>query len=93
MKNIYLDHAATTPVRPEVIEAMTPFFSEVFANSSSLHLSGQKARRAPYITLAEPQMSQAPSGCLECEKAFWHSARDSLYTRSQRCCAVPTGWL
>ncbi|MGD1212377.1 MAG: cysteine desulfurase family protein [Candidatus Acidiferrales bacterium] len=46
MKNIYLDHAATTPVRLEVIEAMTPFFSEVFANPSSLHTAGQKARRA-----------------------------------------------
>jgi cysteine desulfurase len=46
MKSIYLDHAATTPVRPEVFETMAPFFSDVFANPSSLHMAGQKARRA-----------------------------------------------
>ena len=43
---IYLDHAATTPVRPEVIEAMLPYFAGVFGNASSLHLYGQKARDA-----------------------------------------------
>jgi len=46
MRTIYLDHAATTPVRPEVVEAMAPFYAETFANPSSLHLPGQKARRA-----------------------------------------------
>ena len=46
MKTIYFDHAATTPIRPEVVEAMAPFFSAIFANPSSLHMAGQKARRA-----------------------------------------------
>jgi cysteine desulfurase len=46
METIYLDHAAATPVRPEVLEAMLPWFSRGFANSSSLHRSGQEAKRA-----------------------------------------------
>jgi len=46
MKDIYLDHAATTPVAAEVIEAMKPFYSEIYANPASSHLSGQKAAAA-----------------------------------------------
>lgn len=41
---IYLDHAATTPVRPEVRQAMQPFLSERFGNPSSMHRWGQEAR-------------------------------------------------
>jgi cysteine desulfurase len=43
---IYLDHAATTPVRPEVVEAMTPFYGPRFGNPSSLHRWGREARTA-----------------------------------------------
>jgi len=43
---IYLDHAATTPMRPEILEAMHPYFSEHFGNPSSLHSYGQDARAA-----------------------------------------------
>ncbi len=46
MKRIYLDHAATTPVDPEVIEVMLPFFRETFGNPSSIHSFGQQARSA-----------------------------------------------
>jgi cysteine desulfurase len=42
----YLDHAATTPVRAEVIEAMLPFFSDSFANPSGAHSAARRARRA-----------------------------------------------
>jgi cysteine desulfurase len=42
----YLDHAATTPLRPEAREAMEPFLGEVYGNPSSLHAAGQEARRA-----------------------------------------------
>jgi cysteine desulfurase len=41
---IYLDHNATTPVDPEVLEAMLPFLTEHFGNPSSAHPSGQAAR-------------------------------------------------
>ncbi|MCX5800317.1 MAG: cysteine desulfurase NifS [Candidatus Eisenbacteria bacterium] len=44
MRKVYLDHNATTPVRPEVIEAMLPFMSERFGNPSSVHSFGQDAR-------------------------------------------------
>lgn len=46
MDRIYLDHNATTPVRPEAVEAMLPFMRESFGNASSLHAEGQAARRA-----------------------------------------------
>src|SRR5215207_3124797 len=43
---IYLDHAATTPVREEVFEAMRPFFGPRFGNPSSTHRWGREARAA-----------------------------------------------
>lgn len=43
---IYLDHAATTPVRPEVLEAMMPFYGPRFGNPSSVHRWGRDARTA-----------------------------------------------
>ncbi|MCA1824336.1 MAG: cysteine desulfurase family protein [Mycobacteriales bacterium] len=42
----YLDHAATTPLLPEVAEAMAPFLGPGYGNASSLHASGRRARRA-----------------------------------------------
>ncbi len=43
---IYLDHAATTPVRPEVLDAMQPYFGARFGNPSSTHRWGREARAA-----------------------------------------------
>ncbi len=43
---IYMDANATTPLLPEVVEAMRPYWSEQFGNASSIHLDGQTARRA-----------------------------------------------
>ncbi|MCL5071980.1 MAG: cysteine desulfurase [Actinobacteria bacterium] len=46
MKPIYLDYNATTPIDPEVIDAMMPFLTEYFGNPSSSHYYGQKAKEA-----------------------------------------------
>ena len=46
MPPVYLDHQAATPVLPEALEAMRPFFSEHFGNASSLHSHGLRARDA-----------------------------------------------
>ncbi len=46
MKNIYLDNAATTPMAPEVFDAMVPFMKEYFGNPSSSHSFGRKCKSA-----------------------------------------------
>jgi len=46
MPRIYLDHNATTPVGPEVLDAMLPYFSSDFGNAASIHTPGQRARAA-----------------------------------------------
>ena len=46
MKHIYMDYAATTPMLPEVAEAMQPYFSRKYGNPSSIHSMGQEARDA-----------------------------------------------
>lgn len=46
MRRVYLDNNATTPVLPEVFEAMRPYFGEHFGNASSLHHHGQETRAA-----------------------------------------------
>jgi cysteine desulfurase len=46
MRRVYLDHNATTPVAPEVLAAMLPYFGEEYGNASSIHTFGQRARGA-----------------------------------------------
>ncbi len=46
MPRIYLDHNATTPVEPAVLDAMLPYFSADFGNAASIHTPGQRARAA-----------------------------------------------
>lgn len=45
-RSVYLDHSATTPIDPRVVEAMLPYFTEKFGNASSLHRWGQTALTA-----------------------------------------------
>ncbi|MHB1484632.1 MAG: cysteine desulfurase NifS [Saccharofermentanales bacterium] len=46
IKRVYLDNAATTPIRAEVLEAMMPYFTSDFGNPSSLYESGRTAKKA-----------------------------------------------
>lgn len=54
-KQIYLDHNATTPTDKRVVEAMLPYFGEIFGNASSLHRFGQKA----HVALEDARMQVA----------------------------------
>lgn len=45
-RSIYLDHSATTPLRPEVLTAMQPYFTEFYGNPSSIHTVGRRANVA-----------------------------------------------
>lgn len=64
---IYLDHAATTAVRPEVLEAMLPFFTEVYGNPSSVHSGGA----GPYEALDRARAGIASVlGCKPGEVVF-----------------------
>ena len=45
-RRVYLDHSASTPVDPRVVEAMMPYLTRSFGNPSSVHLFGQEARAA-----------------------------------------------
>jgi cysteine desulfurase len=46
VRKVYLDHAATTPVHPKVVEAMLPYFTVKFGNPSNLHDLGREAKNA-----------------------------------------------
>jgi len=67
MRRIYLDNNATTPVLPEVYEAMRPFFSERFGNASSIHHHGQGTRAA--VENARESVAQL-LGCTAAEIVF-----------------------
>ena len=43
-RRLYMDYAATTPVKPEVLEAMMPYYTTYFGNASSFHQFGREAK-------------------------------------------------
>jgi len=55
MRHVFLDHQSTTPVLPEVFDAMKPYFTEAFGNPSSLHQHGLRVRDA--LTKAREQVA------------------------------------
>lgn len=57
MDRIYMDNAATTAVSPEVLQAMLPYFCDVYGNPSSIHSTGRDARRA--VDAARKQVAAA----------------------------------
>lgn len=57
MDRIYMDNAATTAVSPEVLQAMLPYFTDIYGNPSSIHSTGRDARRA--VDAARKQVAAA----------------------------------
>ena len=71
---IYLDHAATTPVAPDVLTAMLPYFSELYGNPSSIYQLGQDSRAA--IDQARAAAA-CVLGCAPAEIVFTSGATES----------------
>jgi cysteine desulfurase len=67
MRRVYLDNNATTPVLPEVLDAMRPYFGERFGNASSIHHHGQETRAA--VEDARASVA-ALLGCRDSEVVF-----------------------
>jgi cysteine desulfurase len=67
MRRVYLDSNATTPLLPEVLEAMRPYFLEEFGNASSIHHYGQHARAA--VERSRESVAQL-LGCRAAEVVF-----------------------
>ncbi len=63
MERVYLDHAATTPLDPEVFEAMKPYLLEEYGNASSVHQLGRQAR------VAMEEARERVSACLGAESS------------------------
>ncbi len=62
-RNVYLDHNATTPVDPEVLEAMMPFLRDAWGNPSSIHALGNEARtKVDDARRKSLKLSTAPRG-------------------------------
>ncbi len=71
---VYMDHAATTPVRPEVMEAMLPYFTHRFGNASSLYTLAQESRRA--VDEARESVARV-LGCRTSEVVFTSGGSES----------------
>src|SRR5437773_11539432 len=74
MHRIYMDSNATTPVLPEVLEAMRPYYLEHFGNASSIHHYGQHARAA--VERARESVAQL-LGCRAAEVVFTSGGTDA----------------
>jgi cysteine desulfurase len=74
MRRIYMDANATTPVLPEVLEAMRPFWMEEFGNASSIHQRGQHARAA--VDSARESVAEL-LGCRAAEVVFTSGGTES----------------
>src|SRR5260370_2520157 len=73
MPMVYLDHSATTPLDPEVLQAMMPYLTEEFGNASSVYGLGQRPRQA--IDQARDEAA-ALSGAVANEGIFIYGVND-----------------
>jgi cysteine desulfurase len=89
-RSIYMDYSATTPVDPRVVEAMAPYWSDVFGNTSSAHAWGQAAAAA--LERSRERMART-LGCRPSEIVFTASGTeaDNLALRGVAWAARRTG--
>lgn len=95
MNRIYLDHAATTPVDPAVIQAMTPYWETVFGNPSAVYRHGQEAqagvekarRQVAALLKAEPASVYFTAGGSESDN--W-ALKGTAFALRERGCHVIT---
>ena len=84
---IYLDNAATTAVRPEVLSKMLPFFTEKAGNPSSIHTAGREARKA--VENARRQVAAALGA--EAREIYFTAGGSESDNWAIRCAAAETG--
>ena len=84
---IYLDNAATTAVRPEVLSKMLPFFTEKAGNPSSIHTAGREARKA--VENARRQVAAALGA--EAREIYFTAGGSESDNWATRCAAAETG--
>jgi len=92
MKRVYLDHAATTPLNPEVLEAMKPYLTDHCGNASSVHQLGRQARvaveesreRVAACIGTEPSEIVFTSGGTEADNLALKGVLDAESEESQR---------
>jgi len=94
---VYLDHAATTPVAPEVLEAMRPYFSEIYGNPSSIYSLGLAAREAvetvretvARLLRASPEEIVFTSGGTESDNAAIRGAAEANREKGRHLLTTP----
>ena len=74
-RRVYLDHNASTPVHPEVLAEMLPYFSEMFGNPSSVHGFGREARAG--LDAARERIAQLPGDLAPEEIVFTSGGTES----------------
>ena len=74
-RTVYLDHAATTPLDPQVLEAMLPYFTQQYGNPSSIHQPGRAALQA--LDDAREQVALI-LGCTRRELIFTGGGSESI---------------
>jgi cysteine desulfurase len=97
-RSVYLDHSATTPVDPRVVDAMLPYFTEKFGNASSLHRWGQAAltaldesrRTVAEILNADPKEIIFTSGGSESDNLALRGVALALRARSPQAHIITT---
>ena len=83
----YLDHNATTPVRPEVVDAMLPYLREHYGNPSSVYALGQRARKA--VEQARAQVASLLGAASEQEIVFTSCGSESDVLAIEGACEAP----